>query len=85
MNLRIFSVAADCDFVLLADVLELANVTLMPGTSANLTELGIQAHKAPCNLKNTIYEERLRTFVGWPVDYKQTPEMLATAGFYYTG
>ena len=32
-----------------------------------------------------MYEKRLQTFKGWPKNLKQTPEMLAEAGFYYSG
>lgn len=31
------------------------------------------------------YEARLRTFECWPTFFKQNPEQLALAGFYYTG
>lgn len=72
-------------FTLLTEALELSNITLVPGTKAGMTELGIQIHHGPSNSKNTTYEERLRTFVGWPTDHNQTPEMLSAAGFYYTG
>ncbi|EFN85667.1 Apoptosis 2 inhibitor [Harpegnathos saltator] len=79
----------NCDFYMRYETedeaLELANVTLVSGATTGITELGIQVHTAPSNPKNTTYEERLRTFVGWPTDHKQTPEMLSAAGFYYTG
>lgn len=80
-----FNTFINCYLILLIEALELANVTLVPGTTTGMTELGIQVHTAPSNPKNTTYEERLRTFVGWPTDHKQTPEMLSAAGFYYTG
>ncbi|XP_014488474.1 PREDICTED: baculoviral IAP repeat-containing protein 7-like isoform X2 [Dinoponera quadriceps] len=67
------------------EALELANVTLVSGATTGMTDLGIQVHTAPSNPKNTTYEDRLRTFVGWPTDHKQTPEMLSASGFYYTG
>ncbi|XP_046835439.1 baculoviral IAP repeat-containing protein 7-like isoform X2 [Vespa crabro] len=51
----------------------------------DVEDLGIQAHTVPRRLKHATYEGRLRTFDGWPVDLRQTPEMLATAGFYYVG
>lgn len=65
------------------DVLEL--VTILPGTSESITDLGIQRHMAPANPKYAVYEKRLQTFTDWPKDLTQTPEMLAAAGFYYTG
>lgn len=61
------------------------NVKLMPGTTADLSELGIQAHSAPKQQQFATYEGRLRTFQDWPKHLNQTPEMLATAGFYYVG
>ncbi|XP_032688139.1 baculoviral IAP repeat-containing protein 7 isoform X2 [Odontomachus brunneus] len=79
----------NCDFYMRYETedeaLEIPNVTLVPGTKTDMTELGIQIHNGPSNPKNATYEERLRTFVGWPTDHNQTPEMLSTAGFYYTG
>lgn len=59
-------------------------VKVLSGTSTDLTELGIQMHtvsKSQC----TTYEKRLQTFQNWPKNLKQTPEMLAAAGFYYQG
>lgn len=32
-----------------------------------------------------LHEKRLQTFTNWPNELKQTPEMLAEAGFYYVG
>jgi len=57
----------------------------MPETITNMTELGIQRHKAPQRPEYATYEKRLQTFRGWPKNFKQTPEMLAEAGFYYGG
>lgn len=77
-----------CDFYLhqdADDTLYLNNVKLMPGTTLSLTELGIQTHAAPKQPHHATYEERLRTFYGWPENLKQTPEILARAGFFYTG
>ncbi|OXU22592.1 hypothetical protein TSAR_012529 [Trichomalopsis sarcophagae] len=68
-----------------AEKVELGNVKLMPGTTSNFTELGIQHHSAPRQPKHATYEGRLRTFQGWPSILRQTPEMLADAGFYYVG
>ena len=31
------------------------------------------------------YDARFKTFTTWPIQIKQTPEELASAGFYYTG
>lgn len=72
----------DCNFILI-DLLGL--VKIMPETSINMTELGIQRHKAPQRPEYATYEKRLQTFRKWPKDFKQTPEMLAEAGFYYGG
>jgi len=69
------------DFILI-DTFGLVRV--LSGTSADLTELGIQMHTVSKSLYTT-YEKRLQTFHNWPKDLKQTPEMLATAGFYYQG
>lgn len=64
---------------------ELGNVKLASGATSDLTELGIQAHTAPRQPKHATYEGRLRTYQGWPEGLRQTPEMLADAGFYYVG
>lgn len=61
------------------------NVKLWPGTMSNLSELGIQTHTTPVEQQHATYERRLLTFNGWPKNLKQTPEMLASAGFYYGG
>ncbi|XP_076245579.1 death-associated inhibitor of apoptosis 2 [Calliopsis andreniformis] len=75
-----------CDFYMHQDdTLYLNNVKLMPGTTSSLTELGVQEHTGPKKLRYATYEGRLHTFAGWPENLKQTPEMLASAGFYYTG
>ncbi|XP_043279999.1 death-associated inhibitor of apoptosis 2-like [Venturia canescens] len=71
--------------VLTAEKGELSNIKLLPGTSVDLSELGVQRHTAPREPKHSTYEGRLRTFEGWPENLKQTPEMLALAGFYYVG
>ncbi|CAK9831205.1 Death-associated inhibitor of apoptosis 2 [Anthophora retusa] len=67
------------------DTLCLTNVKLISGTMSNLSDLGIQAHKAPIHPDYATYSGRLRTFSGWPENLKQTPEILASAGFYYNG
>lgn len=59
-------------------------IQVLPGTSTNLTELGVQMHTASQS-QYTTFEKRLQTFRDWPKDVKQTPEMLAAAGFYYQG
>ncbi|KZC11010.1 Apoptosis 2 inhibitor [Dufourea novaeangliae] len=74
-----------CDFYLHKDTGDLNTVKLMPGSTSSLTELGIQEHIAPKHPNHATYEGRLRTFYGWPESLKQTPEILASAGFYYTG
>ncbi|XP_046435566.1 baculoviral IAP repeat-containing protein 7-like isoform X2 [Neodiprion fabricii] len=81
-----------CDFYLhrennelSTENVELGNVKLTSGTESDLTELGIQAHTAPRQPKHATYEGRLRTYQGWPESLRQTPEMLADAGFYYVG
>ncbi|XP_012264181.2 baculoviral IAP repeat-containing protein 7 [Athalia rosae] len=83
-----------CDFYLHQDdeetvttekQVELGNVKLTSGTTSDLSELGIQAHTAPRQPKHATYEIRLRTYQGWPESLRQTPQMLADAGFYYTG
>ncbi|XP_063981768.1 baculoviral IAP repeat-containing protein 7 [Diachasmimorpha longicaudata] len=80
-----------CDFYaqqesnsgLSTDKEELGNVKLLSAPAADLHRLGIQKHSAPRQPKHATYEGRLRTFQGWPENLRQTPEMLATAGFYY--
>ncbi|XP_003492056.1 putative inhibitor of apoptosis isoform X3 [Bombus impatiens] len=67
------------------DNLYLTNVKLMPGATSNLSDLGIQIHTTPKKPDCATYEGRLRTFNGWPENIKQTPEILASAGFYYDG
>jgi len=57
----------------------------MSDTVTNMIELGIQRHKAPQRPEYATYEKRLQTFKEWPKNLKQTPEMLAEAGFYYGG
>jgi len=57
----------------------------LPGVTTEPSTLGIQVHTAPCRPEYATYEARLQTYKEWPTDIKQTPEMLATAGFYYVG
>ncbi|CAL7946636.1 unnamed protein product [Xylocopa violacea] len=78
----------DCDFYVHQDKddnIYLSNVKLMPGTTSSLIELGIRTHTTPKKVDHATYEGRLRTFSNWPENLKQTPEMLASAGFYYNG
>ncbi|XP_011630439.1 baculoviral IAP repeat-containing protein 7-A isoform X1 [Pogonomyrmex barbatus] len=77
----------NCDFYMRRDTEDdlLGLVRVIPETITNMTELGIQRHKAPQRPEYTTYEKRLQTFRGWPKNLKQTPEMLAEAGFYYGG
>lgn len=78
----------DCDFYLHQtedDNIYLTNVKLIPGTTSSLAELGIQMHTIPKKPYYSTYEGRLRSFNGWPEDLNQTPEVLASAGFYYHG
>lgn len=64
---------------------KLGDIKLLPGTTSNYTDLGIQHHLPSRQPKHATYEGRLRTFEGWPINLRQTPEMLADAGFYYVG
>ncbi|XP_012523341.1 putative inhibitor of apoptosis [Monomorium pharaonis] len=79
----------NCDFYLrhspTDEVFKL--VSIVPETIQNetMTELGIQKHEGPYKPEYATYKKRLQTFRGWPKDLKQTPEMLAEAGFYYSG
>lgn len=57
----------------------------MPGATSNLSDLGIQIHTTPKKPQYATYEGRLSTFRGWPANIRQTPEILASAGFYYDG
>lgn len=63
----------------------MGDIKLLPGTASNYTDLGIQHHLPSRQPKHATYEGRLRTFEGWPSNLRQTPEMLADAGFYYVG
>ncbi|XP_076636294.1 death-associated inhibitor of apoptosis 2 isoform X2 [Colletes latitarsis] len=77
----------DCDFYTHRDkddILYLNNVKLKPGTTSSLAELGIHIHMASKKPNYATYEKRLRTFYGWPENLVQTPELLSSAGFYYT-
>ncbi|XP_054005935.1 putative inhibitor of apoptosis [Hylaeus anthracinus] len=78
----------ECDFYLQKDeddTFYLKNVKLMPGATSSLKDLGIQVHTASKIPNHATYEGRLQTFRGWPKNIKQIPEVLASAGFYYTG
>ncbi|XP_021348694.1 baculoviral IAP repeat-containing protein 7-B-like [Mizuhopecten yessoensis] len=41
--------------------------------------------KYPKHIYYSIYIDRLRTFSNWPAHFKQTPDDLARAGFFYAG
>ncbi|KYN06939.1 Apoptosis 2 inhibitor [Cyphomyrmex costatus] len=75
----------NCDFYMrLQPVEELFGfVCVMPESRTDMP--GIQIHKTPQRPGFTMYEKRLQTFKGWPKNLNQTPEMLAEAGFYYSG
>ncbi|KAL0120680.1 hypothetical protein PUN28_008391 [Cardiocondyla obscurior] len=77
----------NCDFYMRQDPEDdvLGLVRVIPEGVTNMTELGIQRHKAPQRPEYATYEKRLQTFIGWPAHLNQTPEMLAEAGFYYGG
>lgn len=77
----------NCDFYMKRDTGDdlVGLVKVMPETITNMTELGVQRHKAPQRPEYATYEKRLQTFRGWPKNLNQTPEMLAEAGFYYGG
>lgn len=78
----------NCNFYVYQDKddnLYLSNVKLISGTTSNLSDLGIQTHTTPKKQDCATYEGRLHTFNGWPKNIKQTPEILASAGFYYDG
>ncbi|KAK0168560.1 hypothetical protein PV327_002346 [Microctonus hyperodae] len=64
---------------------DLANVKLLSGSTSDLHKLGIQKHTPPRQSKHATFEGRLRTFQAWPENIRQTPDMLAIAGFYYGG
>lgn len=76
----------NCDFYMRGETEDdtFGLIQVLPGTSTNLTELGVQMHTASQS-QYTTFEKRLQTFRDWPKDVKQTPEMLAAAGFYYQG
>lgn len=42
-------------------------------------------HMLPKYPQYALHERRLQTFTNWPDELKQTPELLAEAGFYYVG
>lgn len=76
----------NCDFYMRQNTGDdLLGLVKMTPETTNMTELGIQRHKAPQSPEYATYEKRLQTFKGWPKNLKQTPEMLAEAGFYYGG
>lgn len=54
-------------------------------SNENLQCLGVQTHKGPKKPNFATLEARLRSFVIWPRDLIQTPDILSQAGFYYEG
>lgn len=81
-----------CDYIFCFYILaltvekeDLTNVKLLSGSTSDLHKLGIQKHTPPRQPKHATFEGRLRTFQAWPENIRQTPDMLATAGFYYVG
>ncbi|RLU20359.1 hypothetical protein DMN91_006967 [Ooceraea biroi] len=79
----------NCDFYMRREIEDavsgLDNVTILPGTGTEASNLGIQMHMAPSRPEYATYEARLQTYKKWPAHIKQTPEMLSDAGFYYVG
>ncbi|XP_020293742.1 baculoviral IAP repeat-containing protein 7-A-like [Pseudomyrmex gracilis] len=51
----------------------------------NESIINMEKHMTPVYPKYAAYQKRLQTFRHWPKHLNQTPEMLATAGFFYTG
>lgn len=80
----------DCPFVLTEitprlpnDEPSYSNINLV--SNDNLSNLGVQTHKGPKKSHYATLESRLKTFIMWPPDLIQTPDVLAQAGFYYEG
>jgi len=53
--------------------------------SESLEELGITKHQAPRYATYATRDARLKSFTHWPSHLKQTPRMMAEAGFFYLG
>ena len=51
----------------------------------SLEELGITKHRAPRYAMYATKDARLKSFNHWPSHLKQTPLMMAQAGFFYLG
>ena len=51
----------------------------------NLEEMGINKHSGPRYPMYATVESRLKSFAQWPAHLKQTPAMMAQAGFFYLG
>lgn len=51
----------------------------------SLEELGITKHQAPRYAMYATKDARLKSFTHWPSHLKQTPRMMAEAGFFYLG
>lgn len=52
-------------------------------TEESIRSLGIQQIRAPKKERYSSLDARLRSFANWPRSSVQSPETLATAGFYY--
>ena len=63
------------------NLLVLQNVVANPSPSS---ELGVTTER-PVHQNKAVEATRLSTFRHWPRDSSQTPETLASAGFFYTG
>lgn len=53
--------------------------------SESLEELGITKHQAPRYATYATKDARLKSFNHWPSHLKQTPRLMAEAGFFYLG
>jgi len=51
----------------------------------HLEKLGIQKNKGPAYPEKFSVDSRLTSFAAWPKSIKQTPHVLAEAGFFYVG
>ena len=63
----------------------LQNVVANPSPSSDKSsELGVTTER-PVHQNQAVEATRLSTFRHWPRDSSQSPETLASAGFFYTG
>lgn len=51
----------------------------------NLEQLGITKHSGPRYSNYSTFESRSKSFKNWPSHLKQTPSIMAQAGFFYLG